>query len=344
MPGAIWFESVTESADQSESPTPPTTAQQKLRAWLELARISNLPTVWSNVLVGVSIAPLVWIPYKAVWENTPAADAADPWRMLELAWVPAVAVSLFYIAGMMLNDLFDLKIDRQERPDRPLPSGRVNPRAAAVVTALLFVIGWLLIAVFCSIGKDWGLWPKPPILLVTTLLIAAIVGYNWLHKKFAASIVMMGASRSLVYITAACTVPWSLSNTHPVWMLAVVLGLYTIGITVIARGETKDRIDQRKWLAVLMPIAGLAMIAVVRPPTLIWAASAGLALCFWLAPTFRYVFAKPPQTVKAVLTWLSGMCLVDAYFLTLLNQPILALIAGGCFLLTAWGHRHILGT
>ena len=61
-------------------------------------------------------------------------------------------------------------------------------------------------------------------------------------------------------------------------------------------------------------------------------------------PAVRAVFAKPPKTMEAVLTWISGMCLVDAYFLTLLNRLDFALIALACTALTAWGHRRILGT
>ena len=38
---------------------------------------------------------------------------------------------VLYAAGMALNDLFDLEIDRAERPARPLPSGRVSPAFAA---------------------------------------------------------------------------------------------------------------------------------------------------------------------------------------------------------------------
>ena len=44
--------------------------------------------------------------------------------------VVAVAMALFYTAGMILNDVADLEVDRRERPERPLPSGAVSRTAA----------------------------------------------------------------------------------------------------------------------------------------------------------------------------------------------------------------------
>ena len=59
------------------------------RAWAELARLSNAPTCVTNVLVGVALA-------------------AGPMR-----WTAAVAMSvsilLLYVAGMALNDAFDVE-------------------------------------------------------------------------------------------------------------------------------------------------------------------------------------------------------------------------------------------
>ena len=62
------------------------------RAWLELARISNTPTTVSNTVAGAVLA-----------------DAAAPAGPVA---VVAVAVALFYTAGMILNDVLDEAIDR----------------------------------------------------------------------------------------------------------------------------------------------------------------------------------------------------------------------------------------
>ena len=65
-------------------------------AWLRMARVSNTPTTVSDTVAGaVLVAPLA-----------PAGPGA----------VVAVAIALFYTAGMILNDVMDLAIDRRERP------------------------------------------------------------------------------------------------------------------------------------------------------------------------------------------------------------------------------------
>ena len=70
------------------------------RAYLLLARISNLPTVWTNVLAAYVVA-------GASRESLPIAS---------------IAASLFYTAGMFLNDAFDAPFDAQARADRPIPT------------------------------------------------------------------------------------------------------------------------------------------------------------------------------------------------------------------------------
>ena len=76
--------------------------------YLRLGRVSNLPTVWTNVLAGAALA----------------GAAVGPGRLA----LPLVACSLFYPGGMYLNHAFDREIDARERPERPIPSGRITAR------------------------------------------------------------------------------------------------------------------------------------------------------------------------------------------------------------------------
>src|SRR5947199_337043 len=62
-------------------------ASVSLTTLLRLGRVSNLPTVWTNVLAG-------------------AVLAGGDWRSWRLGFV-LLAMSLFYVGGMYLNDYFD---------------------------------------------------------------------------------------------------------------------------------------------------------------------------------------------------------------------------------------------
>ncbi|MBF0375745.1 MAG: UbiA family prenyltransferase, partial [Alphaproteobacteria bacterium] len=83
------------------------------RVALRLGRVSNLPTVWTNVLAGATLAG--GLP-----------DGAGLFALL-------VAATLLYVGGMFLNDAFDRHVDALTRPERPIPSGEVP--AAAVFAA-----------------------------------------------------------------------------------------------------------------------------------------------------------------------------------------------------------------
>src|SRR5512143_1178807 len=78
-----------------------------LRGWLELVRPPNLFTVPGDVLAGAALAGIAMR------------------TMLTLA--SAVLISLLlYAAGLILNDYMDRRTDARERPERPIPSGRVS--------------------------------------------------------------------------------------------------------------------------------------------------------------------------------------------------------------------------
>ncbi len=286
------------------------------RAYLDLSRLSNLPTCFSNVLVGTAI-------------GAAAAGAHPKWPAVITV---AAGVALLYVAGMALNDLADADVDRQERPQRPIPSGRVSRAGAAAFTVTAGVVGLVLLG-------TQGPWP----LGLGLALAACIVIYDLLHHRFAGAVLLMGACRGLVYLVAAAAVTWPL-DASTAGTLAGILALYPIAITIIARAETGDSVDARRWLAPAMPLLVLGAALVVQPARWTWTVIAAVIMTAWLARAASFVLRTPPRTIAAVLSWLSGMCLVDAFFLTLLARPDLSLLALACFAATAWGHRRILGT
>jgi 4-hydroxybenzoate polyprenyltransferase len=179
-----------------------------IRAWLELARISNLPTVWTNVTAG-------WLLAGGSWQNP------------ILGWM-LLAGSLLYTGGMILNDAADAKFDTKHRQERPIPSGRASLTTAWIVGFGMLVSGWC-VAVLLG-GACWG---------ITSALVGCILFYDFYHKPWAGAVWVMGACRVLLYLmpgmpcqTGAC-IPWWL----PVGVPALALGAYIVGLTMVARME-----------------------------------------------------------------------------------------------------------
>jgi 4-hydroxybenzoate polyprenyltransferase len=175
-----------------------------------------------------------------------------------------------------------------------------------------------------------------------SILVATIVLYDLIHTRVAASVILMGMCRGMVYAVGA----WSVVPTpdwHVLGWLATTLTLYTIVFSIVARSETQSQLDQRRWLAVLLPFIAIAPVVALHPTQWPWVI-VPLALAFgWSARGVGMVFATPPRTRDAVMTWLAEICLVDALYLALLDRPIWALIAIGCFGLTVMGQRRISG-
>jgi 4-hydroxybenzoate polyprenyltransferase len=99
----------------------------RLNDWLRLVRLPNLATAVADPLAGfvivAGLADLGWLP--------PAG------------WLALLASACLYAAGMVQNDVVDLEIDRAERPDRPLPAGRIPLARAALMANGLLAVGAL---------------------------------------------------------------------------------------------------------------------------------------------------------------------------------------------------------
>ena len=184
---------------------------------LELGRVSNLPTVWTNTIAGVALA------------GASPADARVPWLLL--------ALSLCYVAGMFLNDAFDREFDARHRSERPIPSGRASAAAVFGAGFGMLAAGVLLLA-WTGFGMAGGTGGRP--LLAGLALGAAIVFYDLHHKQNAWSPVIMGLCRMLVYVAAACAVV--ADPPGRVFGVGLLLLSYLVGLTYIARQEHLGRI------------------------------------------------------------------------------------------------------
>lgn len=291
-----------------------TSITRTIRNYAELSRLSNIPTVLSNVLVGCAIG--------ASGQTIPGATIA----------ALSAAMMLMYIAGMGLNDYFDTEIDRVERPGRPIPSGRISRQGALIFTIICFGLSIALMSV-----------QTVPSLILTIALMACIVLYDLIHKKFASSVVLMGLCRGLVYLAAAAAIVWPVSGKIAL-TLAFVMTVYIVLLTVIARGETRYDFTALRWLFFLLPVIMIAPAFIFHPADITWPVLFGSIATTQILFALRHVLSPKPRIQKTVMGLLAAICLMDGFFLTLLDQHGLALIALACFFITAWGHRYILGT
>jgi UbiA prenyltransferase family protein len=289
----------------------------KLSIALKLGRVSNLPTVWSNVLTGMALA------------GTATADC----RLLLLV----VSLSLFYVGGMFLNDAFDHGFDAKVRPERPIPSGQVS---AAQVHTFGFGMMAVALALLAWVGYGYEPFTQWRPVAAGLALAAAIVFYNWHHKNNPLSPLVMGLCRMLVYVTAALAVSAILPQA--VVIAAVVLLCYLIGLTYAAKKEHLGRLENSWPLAFLaVPLIygiylALAQPAVVLPLVLLAAWS---AYALWLLRR-----RKPGDVPRAVISLIAGISLLDAILLSGFGHFLFAGLAVAAFAITLVLQRWITGT
>ena len=205
-----------------------------LLAWVRLLRLPNHATAVADVLAGYVIV---------------SQARTIEWPGPALGW--AILASLgFYAAGMVLNDVFDLAVDREERPERPLPSGRIGVRSAVAAGNILMAIG--SIAACATAVAAQNPWPA----LVGALLTAAVWGYNRHAKATSLGPAVMGSCRTLNWLLGM-TAAGGPQAAHE-WLLPLGMGVYVMGITVYARDEAEESRSGRLAAGVAIMLVGLA--------------------------------------------------------------------------------------
>ncbi|MEM6392233.1 MAG: UbiA family prenyltransferase [Planctomycetota bacterium] len=307
-------------------------------AWTDLVRLPNLPTVWTNTIVGVvlgveavrhAVRATNTLPNGGyVGSNTLEQGLREGagwflsyWPML---WPVLVPVSLIYLGGMAMHDWCDAPRDATEKPSRPIVRGGITRRSAAGWAAMGLGLGLVLLF---QTGLTLGVFG--------CVLVGLIVAYNLTHHRWFGSVVLLGLIRGwLIFGVAWCVVGvegWR-SAVATALPIAVVMTVYVTLASVVARGEDHSAEESPMavaWAILPMGLASLLWVAPQEP--LAWgvAAGCGVVLGLWLIGAARRV--KAGLRGPAVGMYLAGIALVDAYTLALLGRPGLSAIALGLF-------------
>lgn len=307
------------------------TARERAHAWLELTRISNLPTAWSNTLVGALLTCGVFVT-----DDGPAEVAPGWWMVL-----PVLGASLLYMSGMAMNDTIDAGHDADHRRSRPIPSGRITRRSAArfaYATMLAGIALCSLASVACGV--------------LAVCVGGAAIAYNRNHKRTAWAIIPMGLCRGLLPLLGATAAPgnaWLLGSDARLAGLA--LFGYTALLTLAACKEDIAGARPPLLVSAIVPLpvfVAIALVPLVDGATAAWftAIVPAIALLVWHSRSLWLTRITPPKMVHAVMGWLAGLCLVDLLFVRTLGHVHDAWTLGilGCFMLTALAHRRIPGS
>ena len=283
---------------------------RKFRTLLILGRVSNLPTAWSNCLAGW------WL-----------GGGGNFWKLPFLF----LGASALYTGGMFLNDAFDAEFDRQRRPERPVPTGKISLQLVWRCGFGLLAAGILLL-MFC--GK---------IAAVAAIILAVfILLYDAAHKLITASPWLMGACRFWVYVIAGAAGADGL-NGLPIFCGAA-LALYVVGLSYVARRESyRGPIPYWALLSLAAPIVlAMAMNNGGFRLRAVWIA---LVLGLWLARCARPVFMGGDVNVgRLVSNLLAGIVFVDWLAVAPQCPRWMGIVFIALFGLTKWLQKFVPAT
>ncbi len=262
--------------------------KEKVFAYLQLMRFPNIFTAVADVLAGCLIV-------KGFGVEGSALSAL------------LFSSAFIYGGGCILNDIQDRSIDGKERPERPIPSGRVSLREASALCIAFFALGLLLAHM---VGTAC---------LVTALLLVFLVCcYDVLTKQMnILGPLNMGACRGVNLLLGLSI---SFDGSGAVFLYPFISLIYVFAVTILSRFEVKGgltgkgRLVWGSLLTVLLILLILLLAGQLSAASLVYL---GFLTAFTV-PFVMLALSRPaPRRIgKAVKYLILGIPLLDAVYVS----------------------------
>lgn len=180
-----------------------------LKAYLQLTRPANIITAIADIFAGVTIATFSF--------------SMEDINLTKVVFLCLSTIGL-YGGGIVFNDIFDLELDKIERPERVIPSGKVSKNNAIIFGILLLFLG-----VFGAMANS----------LVSSLIALGVATCALIYDKYGKhhsflGPINMGLCRGGNLILGMSII----ENSIPQWWWIGFLPVcYIAAITRISRGE-----------------------------------------------------------------------------------------------------------
>jgi len=174
------------------------------KEYFQLVRIPGIFTAFSNVLIGY---------FFSLSQNP------------DFVSLPFLLVTsgMLFSAGMVFNDFFDLNIDKKERPNRPLPSGKISKQKALFLGIVFLIIGNIFAFI---VGYDS--------LFLSLVMTGIIISYNY-RLKFSSflGIFSLSVIRFLNVLLGFSIISFS----YEIIQFAIPIAIFVGGISILAKNE-----------------------------------------------------------------------------------------------------------
>jgi len=209
-------------------------------------RPANIVTSIADVLAGIAISGYLLQPFLFNVQ-------------LQNILLLCLSTVGLYGGGVVFNDVFDAELDKIERPERAIPSGRVTVNEAMLLGIILLIVG-IVTSFFVNIFSGS---------IATTIAAAALIYDKWgKHQKLIGPL-NMGLCRGLNLLLGVSILITQISSY---WYVALVPIIYIAAVTIISRGEVHGGKSTTFYIAAalyLLVISAIFIFSFYRDKTLL---------------------------------------------------------------------------
>ncbi len=260
---------------------------QKTKAFLQLCRPANLPTSAADILAGLALAG--FFDHFTI-------------ELGPLGGLLVLSSIFLYAGGVVLNDVFDIELDKVERPERPLPKGIIKIGEARIFGFGLLVIGLALAFLVTTMSG-----------MIAAILVFFILTYDSYSKnRKVLGPLNMGICRGM-NLLLGMSVFAELGH----FKYAIIPIIYIAAITMISQGEVNGN---NKKNIVFAGILYLIVVVIVLYFNTDFVSNLGVSHIFVLVfilsigipLTKAYLKNTPSNIKKAVKAGVISIILLDS--------------------------------
>jgi len=265
-------------------------------AHIRLMRPANIVTAIADILAGFAVSGAALQLFSSeIYGSTSLLNS--------VLWLILSTIGL-YGGGIVFNDVFDAKLDRKERPERPIPSGKASVVSAGILGIILLAIG---------ITAAWQVSTLSGIIALAVAALAILYD-AWGKYQLIFGPVNMGLCRGGNLLLGVSAIPAAVQD---LWFLALIPIIYIAAITMISRGEVHG--GNRKALAggiIMYGIIILVLIILSFLSDIVWWQVLPFVLLFSFLifpPLIKALKKQEPQLIgKAVKAGVLSLIVLNA--------------------------------
>lgn len=280
--------------------------------YLLLIRLPNLFTLPSNIILGFVLVSTFTMTITSV---------------IQILMLVTISI-LLYCVGLVLNDLFDYEVDKKERPNRPLASGKISKKAAMILVTILAAIS-LILSLLVSVTT----------FSISVLLLVIIFGYDKYLKNTQAGPFTIAAARVGNIILGTTVNISNIENFPQNFLLIFILTITFVYVSLIgflSRYEVQGfSVKIRSYLipsiiaGIIFSIVIFNLIGLLKYQSLLILA----LFSFIMAKTIYRIHNKDSTGIQqAIKQMILSIIVLDSTFLTgiaglEIGLPVLILLA-----------------